>query len=81
MAYGKIGNLAGRAGSQVVAGSAGGQVVREICVVVSALRRSVSLYGSINWNLADKSTALVGADALIGPQENSSCFLGIPANS
>ena len=32
---------------------AGGQVVRKICVVVSALRRSVSFYGSINWNLID----------------------------
>ena len=30
---------------------AGGQVVRKICVVVSARRRSVSFYGSINWNL------------------------------
>ena len=26
-------------------------VVRKICVVVFALRRSVSFYGSINWNL------------------------------
>ena len=27
------------------------RVVRKICVVVFALRRSVSFYGSINWNL------------------------------
>ena len=29
---------------------AGGQVVHKICVVVSALRRSVSFYGTANWN-------------------------------
>ena len=34
-----------------------------------------------NWNLTRKRTAFVGADALIGPQENPSDFLGIPANS
>ena len=33
---------------------AGGQVVRQICVVVFALRRSVSFYGSTNWNLAGR---------------------------
>ena len=34
---------------------AGGQVVRKICVGVSALRRSVSFYGSLaNWNLAHR---------------------------
>ena len=32
---------------------AGGQVVRRICAVDSALRRSVSFYGSINWYLID----------------------------
>ena len=31
---------------------AGGQVVRKICVVVFALRRSVSFCGTENWNLA-----------------------------
>ena len=30
---------------------AGGQVVHKICVDVSALRRSVSFYGAVNWNL------------------------------
>ena len=30
---------------------AGGQVVRWICVDVFALRRSVSFYGTTNWNL------------------------------
>ena len=30
---------------------AGGLVVRKIYVIVSALTRSVSFYGSINWNL------------------------------
>ena len=30
---------------------AGGQVVRQICVVVSALRRSVSFFDATNWNL------------------------------
>ena len=45
--------FARRAGGQVVAGSAGGQVVRQICVVVSALTRSVSLCGSINWYLTN----------------------------
>ena len=29
---------------------AGGLVVRQICVVVFALRRSVSFYGTANWN-------------------------------
>ena len=32
---------------------AGGQVVRNICVVVFALRRSVSFYGTTNRNLAN----------------------------
>ena len=32
----------------------GGQVVRKICVVVFALRRSVSFYGSINRNLTGR---------------------------
>ena len=33
---------------------AGGQVVRKICVVVSALRRSVSFYGSLaNWEIVE----------------------------
>ena len=36
----------------VFARRAGGQVVRQICVVVLSLTRSVSLCGSINWNLA-----------------------------
>ena len=31
---------------------AGGQVVRKICVVVSALTRSVSFFSCTNWNLA-----------------------------
>ncbi len=35
----------------VFARRAGGQVVRQICVVVLSLTRSVSLRGSINWNL------------------------------
>ena len=60
---------------------AGSQVVRKICVVVFALRRSVSFYGTTNWNLRVICNANVGADALIGPQENPSDFLGIPANS
>ena len=37
----------------VFARRAGGQVVRQICVVVLSLTRSVSLCGSINWNLID----------------------------
>ena len=32
---------------------AGGQVVRKICVVVFALRRSVSFFDATNWNLID----------------------------
>ena len=32
---------------------AGGQVVSQICVVVFAMRRSVSFYGSINWYSID----------------------------
>ena len=32
-------------------GRADGQVVRQICVVVLALRRSVSFCSSANWNL------------------------------
>ncbi len=35
-------------------GRADGQVVRQICVVVLALRRSVSFCGSANWNLAHR---------------------------
>ena len=38
---------------------AGSQVVRKICVVVFALRRSVSFYGSINWNLARRAGSQV----------------------
>ena len=34
---------------------AGDQVVRKICVVVSALRRSVSFFGAPNWNLARRA--------------------------
>ena len=32
---------------------AGSQVVRKICVVVFALRRSVSFFDATNWNLID----------------------------
>ena len=35
-------------------GRADGQVVHQICVVVLALRRSVSFCGSANWNLAGR---------------------------
>ena len=35
-------------------GRADGQVVHQICVVVLALRRSVSFCGSANWNLANQ---------------------------
>ena len=37
--------------------------------------------GPENWNLANKCTAFVGADALIGPQNNVPYFRNIPANS
>ena len=42
-----------QAGKLEFARRAGGQVVRRICVVVFALRRSVSFYGTTNWNLID----------------------------
>ena len=35
-----------------LARGAGSQAVRQICVVVLSLTRSVSCYRSINWNLA-----------------------------
>ena len=42
-----------QAGKLEFARRAGGQVVRRICVVVFALCRSVSFYGTTNWNLID----------------------------
>ena len=51
-------------------GPQGGQVVRKICVVVFALRRSVSFFDATNWNLRVICNANVGADALIGPWYN-----------
>ena len=36
-----------------LARGAGSQAVRQICVVVLSLTRSVSFYGSINWNLTN----------------------------
>ena len=45
-------NLARRAGGQVVAGSAGSQAVTNVvCCRFTFGYRSVSLRGSINWNL------------------------------
>ena len=38
---------------------AGGQVVREICVVVFSLTRSVSFYGTQNWNLSENSVSIL----------------------
>ena len=58
-------------GSHVVAGSAGGQAVTNLVCYRSAFGyRSVSFYGSINWNLQMICNADVGADALIGPRYN-----------
>ena len=45
-----------RAGGQVVAGSAGGQSVTDLVYDRSTFGyRSVSFYGSINWNLSNSS--------------------------
>ena len=41
-----------RAANWNLARRAGGQVVRQICVVVLSLTRSASFYGTTNWNLA-----------------------------
>ena len=51
--YGKL-EFARRAGGQVVAGSAGSQAVTNVvCCRFTFGYRSVSFYGSINWNLID----------------------------
>ena len=42
---------------------AGGQVVRKICVVVFALRRSVSFFDATNWNLQGCLVRGLRADA------------------
>ena len=48
--------FARRAGGQVVAGSAGGQAVTNVVYCRFAFGyRSVSFYGSINWNLARRA--------------------------
>ena len=52
---------------------AGGQVVRKICVVVSALRRSVSFFDATNWNLAGRqSLSLRRVDRRLLPWQSPS---------